>query len=187
MADVAIARYDATTGWLPPICPKHGVRADRVITRKFSTPTPAWVFLFLLLGVLPLIIAAACVRKSDVVTMPGCHECDVAGRTRLQIRWGTGIAALVAFVAACVTASPWLFLVAFVVVVAWLLALSSTLNSLGAVTGTLDGPWLRLKGVHPAFVAALRPNPAWQRQPQPAAAVYHVPALAPYRQTPYSG
>jgi len=47
-------------------------------------------------------------------------------------------------------------------VTAWLLSLLSSVTTLNDVRGFLDGPWLRLKGVHPAFVAALRPNPAWQ-------------------------
>jgi hypothetical protein len=195
MADVAIARYDANTGWLPPVCPKHGRPADRAIQRKFSTPTPGWVFALLLISWIVVLIAAAVNQKSDTLAMPGCFECSNAARTRLWIRCGTGLAALLAIVAAVVTGSGGLIALSILLGLIWLLALSSLVESIGQVTGKLDGPWLRLKGVHPAFVAALRPNPAWQQvhyQPQPPVAVYHVGGVqpgapAPYYQPPYSG
>ncbi|MEP7055180.1 MAG: hypothetical protein ABI912_08015 [Actinomycetota bacterium] len=186
MPDVAIARYDANTGWLPPVCPKHGRPADRPVSRKFYTPTPWWVYPFILLSLLVAALIAAAIRKSDQIQMPGCAQCSTSARTRTQVRVGTGVVALIDLSAAVVWGSGGLFVLAIPLVLAWLLSLSSLLDALVQVSGSLDGPWLKLKGVHPAFIAALRPNPAWNAVPHPSAlaAVYHVGAAVPYWQPP---
>lgn len=181
MPDVAIARYDASTGWLPPVCPKHGCRADRQISRKYSTPTQTWVYLLILVAVLVFVIVAATLRKSDDVAMPACRQCAEGAAKRGQIRWGTGLGSLGILVLAFVTTSSWLFLLAGLAFVGWLLCVSSMLDSMCGVAGSLDGPWLRLKGVHPAFIAALLPNPAWNR-PQYVPIQQGYPAPAPYQQ-----
>jgi hypothetical protein len=160
MPDVAIARYDATTGWLPPVCPKHGRPADHAIRRKFSTPTPPWVYALLLFSLLIAALAQHSVQKTDEISLPGCPDCTSAVRTRLVIRWVTGVVALLVLVAAITTGSAPVAVIFVAVALVWLVTLSSLMSG-GQVSGTLDGPWLRLKGVHPAFMAALRPNPAW--------------------------
>lgn len=105
-------------------------------------------------------IVAAMLRKSDDVAMPACQQCADGAAKWGQIRWGTGLGSLGSLVLAFVTTSLWLFLLAGLAFVAW----------------------LRLKGVHPVFIAALLPNPAWNR-PQYLPLPQGYPAPAPFQQT----
>jgi hypothetical protein len=189
VADVAIARYDVATGWLPAVCPKHGVPADRATKRKYYGVTPAWVYFTILLGLLPFALIQMSVRKSDDVTLPACGSCHEAKRRLLFIRIGTPLAGVVIFVLGAVLGSGGLAALSLLFVIAALLSISSLADPLTGVGGTIDDHWLRLRGVHDAFVAALRPNPAWQPQgpqlfpAQPQYAAAPIYAAAP----PYGG
>ena len=164
------------------------MRADRTIKRKFYTPTPVWVIILIIFSLLVALLVALAIRKTDEIGLPGCQSCADATRNRRRIRWGTGIASLVVLIGAGTTGNDALLLLFFIVVLAWLMSFSTLLDSMGAVTGRLYGPWLQLKGVHPAFVAAMRPNPAWQQQAQQLyQAQPQYAAAPPYAAAPQYG
>ncbi len=195
MAKTAIARYDVATHWLPAICPKHGLPADRRVTRRYSSELPMWMnvvlgvsfLLFLYAFGVFLIVAAICAlihlstRTTDEVTLPACGSCDRRRRLVLHIRIGSGVSALVLLVAAAGLSSGGLMVLAVVVAIVWLFLMTSLLHPVHMATGYIDQQWLWLRNVHPEFARSLRPNPAWQ-SPQwtpPAHGAYQPQYAAP--------
>ncbi|MEO6714210.1 MAG: hypothetical protein ABIM89_12380 [Mycobacteriales bacterium] len=160
MADIQIALYDVQTGWLPAICPKHGQRADRASERKFGTKLPSWVVVFILLGILPFLIACAVMQKAQTFRFPSCADCQSGRQAARVIRWVVGLGSLGALGAGVGTASAGLVVLGSVLVLGWLFAMSTVLDVMSGPTGTLFENSIQVKKVHPAFIAAMRPNPA---------------------------
>jgi hypothetical protein len=166
--DIRLARYDVRTGWLPQICPRHGTPATGSRKQKF-TKTPLWVWLFLVTGLLIPVILAAILTKTEQGKMPTCRQCD-ADRTQVRVlRVVSGVVTVALLAGSAMAGSVVLLLTGCLVLLIWLLSLSSSAQALYGVRGRLvDDTWLDLRDVHPSFVAAIRPNPAWAFA-QPAA------------------
>jgi hypothetical protein len=166
--DIRLARYDVRTGWLPQICPRHGAPATGSRKQKFYEPTPMWVFILLVLGLLFILglliglVVALAITKSEQAQMPTCRQCD-ADRTQVRLlRVVSGLVGVALLTGSAVAGSVVLLLTGCLVLLIWLVSLSSSAQAMYAVRGRLvDDTWLDLRGVHPDFAAAIRPNPAW--------------------------
>jgi hypothetical protein len=167
--DVRLARYDVRTGWLPRICPRHGVPATGRRRHQFTSKTPAWVWLLIVVAWLIAVIVAAAIAKHERAQMPTCGQCD-RDRLRFRVaRYALGLGGLLVAFVGIQADSVLLGLVGSVACLIWLLSWLDDAKRLYAVRGcVVDDHWLDLRDVHPAFVAALAPNPAWA-MPQPQA------------------
>ena len=182
--DVRLARYDVRTGWLPPVCPRHGTPTTDRRKQKFSSKTPPWLHalalvLFLTLSLIGLLIVAIVgnsVTKTERAAMPTCEQCR-ADRTPVRLlRVISGLAGFALLVGAAVASSVVLVLTGSLVLLIWVASLTSTAEGLYAIRGrVVDDHWLDLRDVHPNFVAAIRPNPAWMFVPA-AYGYVHQPA-----------
>jgi hypothetical protein len=70
---VELRREAAATGELPALCMCCGAPADEIVPKNFSWH-PGWVFILVLFGVLPFIIAAAMTMESARVQAPMCAK-----------------------------------------------------------------------------------------------------------------
>lgn len=165
---------------MPSVCPRHGLPATGTRTQRFTSPTPAWVMPLIVLSLLIGALIASALAKNEDVQIPTCGECD-GDRVRVRfIRLGLGLGGLALLVAGAVVPSAALGWVGVLLLVVWMFAVTTIIEPLYAIRGrVVDDSWLDLRAVHPNFVAALRPNPAWAA---PAAPGY-VPAAA-YAQPP---
>lgn len=177
--DIRLARYDVRTGWLPQICPRHGAPATGTRKQKFSSKTPSWVFLLVLVALLLAMIVASCIAKTESAAVPTCDQCDGDRRQVRLLRYVSGPVSLALLTGAAAAASAVLALTGTLVLIIWLLSLSTAAAGMYSVRGhVVDDHWLDLRDVHPDFVAAIRPNPAWAFA-QPAYG--HVPQPAAWR------
>jgi hypothetical protein len=175
--DIRLARYDVRTGWLPQICPRHGVPATSLRKQRFSSRTPPWVLLIFFVAPLICLIVAVCLTKTERTKMPTCPACDADFRQVRLLRVTSGLVGLALLVGAAAASSIALLLTGGLVLLIWLLSLSSSTAALYGVTGrVVDDHWLDVRGVHPNFVAAIRPNPAWAFAAQPAYGYAQQPA-----------
>src|SRR5262245_36268616 len=71
MASIRLTRYEAQEGQLPAVCMVCGQRAER-FTGKTMYWHPPWVFVLLLLGLLPFIIAALLTQQRLRLKAPLC-------------------------------------------------------------------------------------------------------------------
>src|SRR5581483_2652600 len=72
MASVRLSSREATRGELPRVCMRCGARARVEVERGF-TWHPQWVYLLLLLGILPCVIVALILTKRRTVQVPLCE------------------------------------------------------------------------------------------------------------------
>jgi hypothetical protein len=166
--DIRLARYDVRTGWLPPVCPRHGVPATGSRKRRFTAPPPAWLWLLVIVSLLVAALVADSMANAERADIPTCRQCD-ADRMRVRlVRVALGLGSVATFLYAIVADVGGLALLACLLVLRWVLSMSTLLEPFYAVRGqVVDDQWLDLRDVHPGFIAALRPNPAWA-VPQPA-------------------
>jgi hypothetical protein len=73
MATIRLVREEAEDGDLPPVCMCCGEPATVLRAKNFSWH-PDWVYLLLLLGLLPCLIAALIVTKRMRIRAPLCEE-----------------------------------------------------------------------------------------------------------------
>jgi hypothetical protein len=92
---------------LPPVCLCCGEKAT-LFKRKRFTWHPSWVYLFLPLGLLPVLIVAMIVTKSATIEAPLCtrHRYHWSGRTALVLLSLFGIIFLVFVAIALSSTSP---------------------------------------------------------------------------------
>jgi hypothetical protein len=72
MAKIRVYRDETDGELLPPMCARCGAEPDLERERKFFW-NPGWAHLFILLGLLPWLIAILITRKSMWVTLPLCN------------------------------------------------------------------------------------------------------------------
>jgi len=87
MATVRLSRYEAQEGRLPPVCMVCGQQAARQFTHKTMYWHPSWVFILLLLGVLPFAIAALATQQRLGLRAPLCVNHQSHWFTRSLIIW----------------------------------------------------------------------------------------------------
>lgn len=167
--DIRLARYDVRTGWLPQICPRHGAPATGSRMHRFSSPPPAWVWLLIVVSLLIAALIADSMAKKERAQIPTCGQCNT-DRTRVRLaRVALGFGGVGLFIFAVAADAGGLALLSCLFVLLWLLSLSTLVEPLYMVRGqVVDDTWLDLREVHPNFIAAIRPNPAWAFA-QPAA------------------
>lgn len=152
------AHMVVTRGVLPDVCPRHARLAARQRKMTFSSPPPLWVYLFLFLGVLPLLIAYLIVRKTLVA--PSWSFCDLclARRKKLGV---TAVGVLAAIVAAGFVGDS-VFGLGLLVGAPTLLVLLSlrSWGVLAAADVTREGHALRLRKPDPDYVDHLPQSPS---------------------------
>jgi hypothetical protein len=146
-----------TPGILPDLCARHARLAARQRKMTFSSRPPRWIYIFALLGVVPLLIAALVVRKTLVApSWSFCDEC-LARRRKL----GFSALGVIAVVAATGFVDDTLFAVGLAIgclVVPVLFGLRSW-SALAAADVTREGQALRLRKPGPGYVDHLPPPP----------------------------
>src|SRR5262245_26714718 len=73
MARVRLHRGEVRQGGLPPVCMRCGADAELERKRQFSW-NPSWVYLLILLGLLPFVIVALVLTKRMTVHAPLCRD-----------------------------------------------------------------------------------------------------------------
>lgn len=161
---VRVWAYDFESGRLPQVCVRTGVPCTTMRRLKVAT-TPPWVWLFALVGVLPmLIIHWATVKRStgQIAVAPEQQ------RRRRNVRLGTGGTVLLAFVLFGVAIaegandsfpSGLLVLIAIVLLLIALLVGAIVVPRLGVRARVVDLPMgarvVDFLDAHPAFAAAV--------------------------------
>lgn len=91
-------------GGLPPVCAKCGEPAEDTVRKTFSW-APGWVLAFVLLGLLPLLIAWLIATKRATVFVPMCEEHKHHWRWRSQTLWLTIVLIVVLLISGLVLVS----------------------------------------------------------------------------------
>jgi hypothetical protein len=134
-----------------PVCVKTGGSYDKWVKQTF-TYVPPWVYLLLVLGLIPLIIVYLIVRKQAVVHFPVVKGFQLK-RNLLTIAITIALLAGLGFLIGAIADWKW-----GVVGIA-LLAASVVMGTIGMdrvwLRGRLrkDGETLTLSGAHPTFIA----------------------------------
>jgi hypothetical protein len=170
-ARVATARFRA--GGLPPVCAKTGEVADGWVV-VHADRLPGWIFLLLLCGVLPFLIALAFASQQVSGLVPLGARANQRLRRGRMIRWAMLLLGLALVAVALVSASRVAWWAVSVLLVGALVVY--LLEVVWSVGGRLeaDGEHVTLTGIHPAFRSALRADTA--REPA-GLAERHQPPL----------
>lgn len=155
---------DFADGRLPAVCVTTGAPATSNLHRRYST-TPSWVAWLFFVNWIALLLAITATRRSASGELPVCGAVALDVRRWHARSLGLFIIALLAWVTAIGVASVAGVTAAAVAVaggVALIGAAMAALREGGAlgVRGRVveDGfgmRWVQLRGVHPAFAAAL--------------------------------
>ena len=86
MAKIRVYRYECDGEDFPRLCMRCGEPADCDVSQKFAW-MPSWVFVFILLGLLPLLVAALITRKTMRVVAPMCERHAGHWRVRKLYVW----------------------------------------------------------------------------------------------------
>jgi hypothetical protein len=87
MARIKLRRYEAEEDDLPPVCIRCGEPSDVVRAKDFSW-SPAWVYIFILTGLLPFLLVVLFVTKRMRVYAPLCAAHKNHWRGRALFTWG---------------------------------------------------------------------------------------------------
>lgn len=158
--EVTFPAAQLAAGYLPPVCPRHGVPATHRVRRRFVSKTPTSVLiLVLLLIVVSFLIAllvALVFRRSVKATLPACESCRRdRQRAVTSVRAAWGLAVLVGAVGVLAgSAAAGLFcLVLGAGALVWSFASRSLYQMPGFVAD--NGMHVTLRRAHPVFVRAL--------------------------------
>jgi hypothetical protein len=86
MARIRVSRREADGEDFPRLCMRCGQPADCDVSQTFAW-MPGWVFVFLLLGLVPFLIVALITRKTMHVVAPMCHNHAGHWRVRKLYVW----------------------------------------------------------------------------------------------------
>jgi hypothetical protein len=167
MASVEVFVDDAVRGRFPSVCAKTGAPADGMhrIEQEFGGIGAAWLLAFLgPVGWLLLVLVALFHRRELLtVRVPMSRAASEAERDIRRVRLASTAVALGAFTAAFVRLEPlpvavWVAVSLVALVVAFVSHFVLLFRQIGV---QLDASrrWVSLRGVHPAFAAAVR---GWQ-------------------------
>ena len=149
-----VPREDLHRGDLPAVCVVTGQDADSRVRIRFDS-LPDWTWILLLFGVFPFLIATF--FASEVVRGEVPVRRDVVERyhRRRRLSWIGAAAGIAMLGLAIATGQPWVAWSGVAVVVSAIGA--GVVASMGFIDGQPDrtGLWVRLRRVHPNFVAAL--------------------------------
>jgi hypothetical protein len=159
MADIRLGRYEVEHYDPPSVCIRCGAPSVVCKDHRFQW-SPPWVYILLLLGVLPYAIAASATMKRMTVSVPLCdrHKWHWGGRTAVVL---LGLLAFILFMIAAIAFGAELDLhpgVVFVPVIvlffAWIISavfLATTTIRPREITDKS----ITLSGVSPDYIAAL--------------------------------
>lgn len=133
------------------VCAKSGVPATRTISTQ-AVHTPAWIWILLLFGILPLLIAYFVTRRSIGIDLPASEEV-VQHRSRATTRMVAAslvsVALPIGAAATGETTLAWIGIAGLVLVVMALPFWARTW-----ITATFNGEVVTLSRVHPNYVTA---------------------------------
>jgi hypothetical protein len=159
-----------TPGALPDLCPRHGRLAARQRKVTFVSRPPLWVYLFLLGGVLPMLIAYMVVRKT--LSPPVWSFCDVCLARRRSLLIAMGVC-LVAMATSLVSQSGPFIVITWAIGIVALLVLGAARGwvTIAAADVTRDGQALIVRKPDPGYVHHLpQPAPPGTLAPRPPSA-----------------
>jgi hypothetical protein len=167
MASIRLGRYEAEEDNLPPVCMVCGEPADFRKRKRFSWH-PQWVYLLLLVGLLPCVIVALVLTKRMTVHVPLCGEHKNHWSWRSAVIWSSFLALFLLGVGAVVLISAlegerrgpgeaiggWLCLGCFVLGLIWLIVVAVMQNS-AIRPDHISENEITLVHVSPRFVEAI--------------------------------
>ena len=167
MARIAVRRDAFEQGTFPPVCCKTGRPADLSRRWEFSH-TPGWMWILLLFGVFPFLIATAFATERFAGVLPWSARAESRLLVSKRLVWLFGASAVASFLIALVaydtlitTAIAFAALCLIAIAVTWFFAPNANLDGRDVVV---------LSNVHPGFVAAIHalpvaPAPASEAEP----------------------
>jgi hypothetical protein len=159
MADIRLGRYEIEHYDPPPVCVRCGARSVVCKDHRFQW-SPPWVYVLLLLGVIPYAIAAGATQKRMTVPMPLCdrHKWHWGGRTAVVL---LGLVAIIAILimgvalGAELDADPALiFIPVGFLFLAWIVS-AIVLASTTIRAREITDKSITLMGISPEFIEAL--------------------------------
>ena len=167
MASIRLTRYEAQEGQLPPVCMVCGQRAE-LFTSKTMYWHPPWVFVLLLLGLLPFIIAALLTQQRLRLKAPLCSNHLNHWQARSLAIWLSLLGFIVVGIGAFVillqmqppgrraedTITGFVCIGGLVLLVIWLV-LVAVLQSTAVRPKEIGDRYIILTGVAPRFIDAL--------------------------------
>jgi hypothetical protein len=164
MASVRLRRYEAEDGQLPPVCLVCGGKA-RSLTSKVMRWHPSWVYVLILLGLLPLLIGILLTQKSCRLEAPLCREHKNHWFSRSLVTWLSflGLIFVIGILVAVLSSRQpgrgddtfaFVCLGSVVLVLVWLIIVA-VLNQTAVRPSEITDRHITLNGVSPEFVDAL--------------------------------
>ena len=153
MAEVTIPQQYASVLATPPFCAKTGVLTDSRASQTL-VHTPGWIWILLLFGPLPVLIAYYATRQIIDVQIPISDE---LAQRRFRFRMWI-VAVLVASLLLTLTGGFQGWAPAAALGIGGLFAVAASGPIIGArmwITARFDGEWIQLSRVDPGYAAAI--------------------------------
>jgi hypothetical protein len=154
VADALVSRERLFYGDLPEVCAKTGEPTSAVVSTTFER-LPPWTFLLLFAGIFPFFIAVLFVREKVKAKVPMTAE--VVERYHGRRRWlvlGYAVIAL-ALIVTVALQEPRIMTAGLIGVVMITVTEYRRARDWISAVGVRDTPFVELRRVHPAFVAAV--------------------------------
>lgn len=151
------------------ICPRHGSPAVRNRKSRFTSKTPDWVLLIVILSLLIGLIVAVALQKKAFGLMPECERCVKDHGAWKRNTWIAWVGMLALFVLSGVASNAYLLLAGLAVMLVAIVY--SMLRTRYEQAGTLsnDAHWLTLRKVDDRFAALASERMAAAAAPAPPA------------------
>ena len=159
MADIRLGRYEIEHYDPPPVCVRCGARSVVCKDHRFQW-SPPWVYVLLLLGVIPYAIAAGATQKRMTVPMPLCdrHKWHWGGRTAVVLLGLVGIFVVmfggIVFANELNAEPPVVFIPVSFLFLAWIVS-AVVLASTTIRAREITDKSITLMGISPEFIEAL--------------------------------
>jgi hypothetical protein len=159
MADLRLGRYEIEHFDPPPVCMRCGRPSALCKDHRFQW-SPPWVYILLLLGLIPAAIVIAITRKTMLVPVPLCerHKWHWGGRTAIVLLGLVGIFAVmfggIAIAGELDLEPPVVFIPVSFLFLAWIV--SAVVLAAGTIRPReITDKSITLSGVAPEFIEAL--------------------------------
>jgi len=149
------------------LCARHGTPATRSRVHRFSSGLPAVVVVLAFFSFLLVLLLYAAFKKDVAGPVPECERCATTYRHRTTVMWIGLVGGPALLFALLAVPQTWIGLVGLALFVIGLVA--GVMADHALVRGSLssDLGWLELRGVDPAFAAAVQEGIKVAPQPDP--------------------
>lgn len=134
------------------VCAKTGAPADAIIEMRV-VHTPAWIWILLIFGIFPMLVAYAFTRKEVRIEVPAAEEVARRRKDAGRLIFGTLVGSILLIASGATTqteAGIWVGAAGIVVVV-----MALPFAARGWINATYDGQRVHLSRLHPNYVQAV--------------------------------